>query len=247
MILEVFLVGGLLGVILLFFYKQAVAEFRILQTESFQKAIPLLQERCPIVVSTTNQPPNLWTQTDIKQRPSLANSAINGTTLQEALKQESFPLVPKTAETLAKATGFPVWIQAQVHPIWKESAWWTRVLSLRTEVAIGSQGLRKTFAYSTILFCTEGALQVSLLNESSDPYLPTKWLGKRLSTLTRDEAPLLANIQYVDVIVRPGTALILPPHWKVCWESVETPTPALAVWTEVHHPVSKLVRSAFYK
>ena len=40
MFLELLLVGALLGVILLFFYKQAVAEFRILQTESLDKVIP---------------------------------------------------------------------------------------------------------------------------------------------------------------------------------------------------------------
>lgn len=247
MFLELLLVGALLGVILLFFYKQAVAEFRILQTESLDKVIPLLHERCPIVVTSVPQPPELWTRKDIGQRPSLATSAVNGVLLKDALNQESFPLKPASAEILAKATGFPVWVQSKVVPIWKESAWWTRALSARTEVALGSQGLRKTFAYSTILFCTEGALQVSLLNESSDPYLPAKWLGKRLSKLTRDEAPLLANIQYVDVIVRPGTALVLPPHWKVCWESTEEPKPALAVWTELHHPVSKIVQNAFYR
>jgi len=247
MFLESLLVVFLLGVILLFFYKQAVAEFRILQTESFEKAIPLLHERCPIVVTPITMPSNLWTQKDISQRPSLANTAINGSTLAEALKQESFPLTPKTAETLATATSLPVWINASIIPVWKQASLWMRILWPRTQVAIGSQGLRKTFAYSTIIMCTEGTLQVSLLNESSDPYLPAQWLGKRLSKLTRDDAPLLANIQYIDVLVRPGTALILPAHWKVCWESIEEPKPALAVWTEIHHPISHLVQTAFYR
>lgn len=247
MVLEFLLVVFLLGVILAFFYKQAVAEFRILQTESLEKALPILHERCPIVVTPIHMPQDLWTQKDIEQRPTLAGKGVNGVTLREAMKQESFSLRPSTSELLATEIGLPVWVQKEVLPLWKESQWWTRILSPRVEVTIGAQGLRPTFAYTTILLCTEGALQVSLLNESSDAYLPKQWMGKRLSKLTRDEAPLLANIQYIDVIVRPGTALILPPHWKVCWENTETPVPALGVWIELHHPMSRLMRNAFYR
>jgi hypothetical protein len=247
MILEILLVVFLLAVILAFFYKQAVAEFRILQTESLEKAVPVLHERCPVIVTPTPMPQDLWTQKDIQQRPTLAGKGVNGITLAEAMKQESFHLKPSTAELLATEIGLPVWVQKTILPMWKESQWWTRILSPRTEVAIGAQGLRPTFAYTTILLCTEGALQVSLLNESSEAYLPKKWLGKRLSKLTRDEAPLLGNIQYIDVIVRPGTALLLPPHWKVCWENTESPTPALAAWIELHHPMSRLMRNSFYR
>lgn len=247
MILEFLLVVFLLGVILAFFYKQAVAEFRILQTESLEKALPVLHERCPVIVTPVPMPQDLWTQKDIQQRPTLAGKGVNGVTLRDAIKQDTFLLKPSTAELLATEIGLPVWVQKTILPLWKESQWWTRILSPRVEVAIGAQGLRPTFAYTTIVMCTEGALQVSLLNESSDAYLPKKWLGKRLSKLTRDEAPLLGNIQYIDVIVRPGTALVLPPHWKVCWENTETPTPALAVWIELHHPMSRLMRNSFYR
>jgi len=56
MILESFLVLGVIGIILIFFYKQAVKEFRILQTDSFEKAMTLLFERSPIVVLPFTQP-----------------------------------------------------------------------------------------------------------------------------------------------------------------------------------------------
>jgi hypothetical protein len=239
MILELLLVAGVLAVILLFFYKQAVNEFRISQTDSLEKAMPLLQERCPVVVLPAPQPQNLWTRTDIQQRPTLASTPINGKPLKDALAAASYPLKKATAEALAENVGLPVWIKQTLLPIYKDSSWWGPLATSRTEVTLGAQGLRQTYAYSTLLFATEGALAVSLLNETSDPYLPKQWLGKRLQKMTRDDAPLLAQIQYVDVIVRPGSALLIPPHWKVCWETYDSKESALAVWTEVHHPVSR--------
>jgi hypothetical protein len=242
MIFETLLVSGILVVILLFFYKQAVNEFRISQTDSLEKAMPLLQERCPIVVLPAPQPQNLWTRTDIQQRPTLASTPVNGKPLKDALTATAFPLKKVTAEALAEKVGLPVWVKQTLLPIYKDATWWGPLATARTEVTIGAQGLRQTYAYSTLLYATEGALAVSLLNETADPYLPKQWLGKRLRKMTRDDAPLLAQIQYVDVIVRPGSALLIPPHWKVCWETHEAKESALAVWTEVHHPVSRFAQ-----
>jgi hypothetical protein len=239
MIVETILVLGVLVLILLFFYKQAVNEFRISQTDSLEKAMPLLQERCPIVVLPVPQPQNLWTRSDIQQRPTLAATPINGKYLKDALAAPTFPLKKDTATSLAEKVGLPVWVKQTLLPIYKDATWWGPLATARTEVTIGAQGLRQTYAYSTILFVTEGALAVSLVNETSDPYLPKQWYGKRLSKLTRDDAPLLAQIQYIDVIVRPGSALLIPPHWKVCWETHESKDSALAVWLEIHHPVSR--------
>jgi hypothetical protein len=239
MIFETLLVSGVLALILLFFYKQAVNEFRISQTDSLEKAMALLQERCPIVLLPAPQPQNLWTRTDIQQRPTLASTPVNGKSLKDALTATSFPLKKSTAEALAEKVGLPVWVKQTLLPIYKDATWWGPLATARTEVTIGAQGLRQTYAYSTILYATDGALAVSLLNETADPYLPKQWLGKRLRKMTRDDAPLLAQIQYVDVIVRPGSALLIPPHWKVCWETHEAKESALAVWTEVHHPVSR--------
>jgi hypothetical protein len=242
MIFETLLVSGILVVILLFFYKQAVNEFRISQTDSLEKAMPILQERCPIVVLPAPTPQNLWTRADIQQRPTLASTPVNGKPLKDALTAVSYPLKKTVAESLAEKVGLPVWTKQTLLPIYKDAVWWGPLATARTEVTLGAQGLRQTYAYSTLLFATEGALAVSLLNETSDPYLPKQWLGKRLRKMTRDDAPLLAQIQYVDVIVRPGSALLIPPHWKVCWETYDSKESALAVWMEVHHPVSRFAQ-----
>ena len=244
MFLESFLILGVLGIILVFFYRQAIKEFRILQTEDLEKAQGLLHERSPIVVLPSPTPQQLWTRQDVQHRPTLGSQAFNGMALNDLLKQESVPLKADTGQLLADRIGLPVWVKQVLLPYFKQSQWWTSILWTKTEATIGAQGLRQTYAYSTLLMATEGALAVSLLNEGSDAYLPAQWHGKRVSKLTRDDAPLLGQIQYIDVILRPGSALLIPTHWKVCWENYEEPKPALAVWVEIHHPLSHFVASA---
>ena len=238
MIFELVIVLIVITIILFFFYKQAVKEFRILQTDSIDKVLPLLNERSPIVVYPSPQPMELWTQKDLNQRPALKKQ------VQSYITKKSSWLEPTKAQELAAQVGLPIWVNQTILPAFK-TLWWGPIITAQTKVAIGAQGLRPTFGYCTIIMATEGTLQVSLVNESADAYLPKQWLGKRLSKLTRDEAPLLAQIQFVDVIVRPGSALIVPPHWKVCWESKEGQT--LAVWIDIHHPVSFIAQQVFYR
>jgi hypothetical protein len=246
MILEVFLVLAVLGILTVLFYKQAVQEFRILQTESFEKAMPLLHERCPVVIMPAPEPKDLWTHTGIASRPTLLRSKFAGKMLGDALKRETVFFKPSMAEILATQTGIPVWAAKTLLPSYTRSVWWGPLFSCRSEVMIGAQGLRQTIAYSTIILATDGALSVSLVNQASDAYLPKKWQGKRLSKMTRDDAPLLKQIEYIDIVLRPGSALIVPPHWKVCWESHEKSAkePPLSAWIEIHHPVSRLAHSA---
>jgi hypothetical protein len=253
MIFEITLVTIVIVAILFFFYRQAVKEFRILQTDSIDKSILLLNERCPIVNYPFPEPINLWSMKDLQQRPLLKNQ------IQKYLTKESSWLDPLTSHSLANQVGLPIWVQQTILPAFK-NLWWGPLLWSQTKVAINAQGLRPTFGYCTIIIATEGVLHVSLLNESSDAYLPKQWLGKRLSKLTRDDAPLLGQIQFVDVIVRPGSALLVPPHWKVCWECEKTPittkttkitkttkTPTLALWIDIHHPVSFISQQVFYR
>jgi len=238
MIFEGTLILSVIFIILFFFYKQAVKEYRILQTDSFEKVLPLVNERSPIVVHPAPIT-ELWTQKDLTQRPQLKKE------VEPFLKKISF-FEPSFGQALATKIGFPIWVnQTILAPL--KNLWWGPLLWSQTRATIGPQGLRPTFGFCTIILATEGALQVSLLNESSDPYLPVKWLGKRLTKLTRDEAPLLKQIKFVDVIVRTGSALVVPPHWKVCWENYEKPTPFLGVWIDIHHPISFIAQQVFYR
>ena len=107
---------------------------------------------------------------------------------------------------------------------------------------MGIQGLQKTHGVATFLIATEGTAVVTLLNEQADPYLPQFWRNKRLSTMTRDDAPLIGQIQCIDVILRPGSCLVLPPHWRYCVEEkAEDIRPVCLLKVVVQHPISRFV------
>jgi hypothetical protein len=239
MLFVIVLVLVTITTILFFFYKQAIKEFRILQTNSLEKVLHLMQERCPLVLHPSPTPMNLWTQKDIEQRPILKQR------VEKYLNKSSTWIEPKEANEIATQVGLPIWVNQNILPPLK-NIWWGQLLWTQTKITVGAQGLRPTFGFITIIMATEGALQVSLLNESSDPYLPKQWLGKRLSKLTKDDAPLLNQIQYVDVILRHGSALLVPPHWKICWENLDTKS-SLGLWIDIHHPISFIAQQAFYR
>lgn len=256
MLLESILIFFVILLIFVFFYKQSNHDFNILQVESLSKAISILGERSPTVIYPFDVHIALWTRKDLLKRPSIMEFPLQNTTLDALLHgtpaEEQIILSRTEAETLADTVGIQLIVQNDIFQTFRDTFWWSPLLSLRTEALIGAQGLRKTYAYSTLICPTEGSILVSLLNGASEQYLPPMWEGKRLKTMTRDQAPHLEKIQYVDVIVRPGSLLMVPPHWKICWEAYETPENGLSSLTtfiEIHHPVSRLVErtNAFHK
>lgn len=251
MFLETILLALIMLIILVFLYRQAVDEFQILQTDSFPKVPTLLQERLPIVVHPFSPPENLWSRAVIQQRPNISKIRVGkekdqrlGPMLKEG-KPFSLvqPDVPAGRE-LATQLGMDVWIQRHLLPHFHNATFWGFLLKSSTVCFVGPQGLRPTTAYASLLFPTEGTLRVSLLHESSDAYLPPRWRGRQLDSMTRDDSPLIHEIQTVEVIVRTGSALIIPPHWRLCWTddlAKDIPTPSLSVLAEFHHPVSRFV------
>lgn len=238
MFFEILLCCLLLLTIFVFFYRQAVHEFTILQVDSLEKAFASLSDLSPIVVYPYETNLSVWTRKALKQQPALYK------TLEASLEEkESVPMSSGDATQLAERVGLDVLTKKSLLEPFRESkklgfAYWTK-----TEALIGAQGLRPTYAYTTFLQCSEGALSVQLVTEASDEFFPPDWRGKRLAKLTRDEAPLVGQIQFVDVILRPGSLLCIPPHWRVSYETkVEEGEKgsALAVWTELHHPMSAL-------
>ncbi len=250
MLLEGLLFGVLVLVILVFFYKQAKTDFEITQIDSLDKLPKLLTERNPIVLQPFDVPKQLWTHEDIKQRSVLGSSMIP--TLNIPVRNAmNFPNASiswsqQYASDMAEKTGLPVWAEQVLRTSLQSKLLFSPLYSFHTEVYLGAQGLQKTFGVATFFVCTEGTAVATILNEASDPYLPPNWKGKRLSKLTRNEAPLIGQIQCIDVVLRPGSALILPPHWKLCMEQQDDSTkPVCLVKITMHHPISKLVEKAW--
>jgi hypothetical protein len=238
MVLELFLVLILCITILVFFYKQAVTEFRLSQISEFSKVPTLLQEKIPIVVQPFAIPYHLWTIREIMERQTLGNIIVPEYQMSlgqiAEVKNAISPWSSEFANGVAITTGLPVWAEQILKPLFA-----LPIYSYRTEAYLGPQGLQKTFGIMTLLAVTDGQASVTLLNEQSDPYLPPKWKGKLMSSLTRDEAPLISQIQCIDVILRPGSCLIVPPHWKYCLEDKEDTSCSLKI--VVHHPISLMM------
>lgn len=257
MFLETLLLSLIILIILVFLYRQAVHEFQILQTDTFEKVPALLSEKLPIVVHPFTPPENLWTRAVIHQRPKIAKIQVGkkpNERLGPLLKEgKPFSLIQSDSQSrdLATQLGMDIWVQRNLLPHFHHAHHWGFLLKSSPMCFVGPQGLRPTTAYATLLFPTEGTLRVSLINESSDTYLPAVWRNKQLSTLTRDDSPLIHEIQTVEVVVRTGSALLIPPHWRLCWtddiaskdktQSTSPSSPTLSTYVEFQHPVSAFV------
>ncbi len=149
--LEIVLILLVLFLILTFFYKQAVCEFRINQMEWSQKGelTSLLSEKVPLVVRSLPSA-TFWTRDDVLARPCFQNIPIfRETTLVDwittANADSVCPWKYPQAETVAQASGIQVWAQkwvnpAVIHPLLK---WW---MTPRYHCRADIMGLRKTFA-----------------------------------------------------------------------------------------------------
>ena len=96
-------------------------------------------------------------------------------------------------------------------------------------------------ALYTCLIPTEGSYVVSLLSKSSEPFLPSTWENRYVTSLTSDDTPLVADLKYMDIVLNPGKALCIPAHMIF---SVEPKGPfCSAAIIEYHEPISLLAKS----
>jgi hypothetical protein len=240
--IEIFMIFAFLFLVAVFFYKQALEQFDVLQIESTQlDQLPkLLQEKSFLVIRSlpTIQ---LWTSHTVKEIPRIQNAPYGSAKLLEIAEGKSVPLpanYPSTSEKIAEQVGVHTWIETTWLPKIMDTSWLQWLFSSRTEVAVGNKGLRKSVAYSTMILPTENDVIVSVMPESSETYLPKAWNGKLFSKIKRAEAPLIGEVKYLDIKVRKGSALFVPPHWLVNIQQDGDKIPWF-LWAEFHHPMSK--------
>ena len=75
--IEIILIISVIFLILIFFYKQAICEFRINQIEWAQKEqiTELISEKVPVVIRTIPSAA-FWTHRDVKERSCFTNLSI---------------------------------------------------------------------------------------------------------------------------------------------------------------------------
>ena len=219
-----FILGIVFFIIYLFFYEQAASEYRINQVSYASYVNKLLLEQEPIVITETPMCP-IWTIEDVKQR---------GLHLRK--KPINFKDRPPTLEdsrSLGLNIGAEVWLEKLLH-----ANTLSKFSMKEIRATWGRRGLQPIHSWTAIIL-TEGVATVSLLHRKTDKFLPATWRGLHPGELTLAHTPFLDDVKFIDIIVRAGTILLVPPHWRTSIEPTEGT--GLSLEVTFHHPMSLLM------
>lgn len=255
MLIELLVCFSLIFIITALFYKQRRSDFSILQLEAEQinaQLTDLLEEQQPLVIRGV-QPPKGLNRESLQKIHRLAEYPVGGLSLITVLKNPG---------ALATAAGKPVFSQEDAAtfadelsiPVWARREWLPRLSqsttlgvaigTVRAECILGGIGLFRTSALTTCIFPTEGKYHVSILLKDSEAYLPIEWNYRYPSTFTVNDTPLVADLKYLDVVLRPGTALLVPAHTIMSLQPAPDSDPfQAAALIEYHEPISLLAKT----
>jgi len=247
MILEALFLLALSLAVLILFYRQAIEQFNILQIEGSQiSELPkLFGERTPVVLRDIGTPrlfvPEMLKTNKRLQQFPIANNQTLGQYLEKPTQQVRLP--KKAATLLAKESGLSVWADHTWLPRVVQYSWLQPVHTLSTEAFLGEAGLRKTTGLTTVLYPTSGSLDVTLLTEQQEKCLPSSWRGRFPETFTLQDTPLVGEIKYITIKVRPGNVLCIPTHWFYSVRLVDPKQPCLWARMTLDNPVSWIASS----
>jgi hypothetical protein len=247
MILEPIIILVVLFFIAVLFYKQGNEQFEILQLEAerISELPTLYADKAPIVVSDFKLPA-LGTQEELQKRPHILQMSVAPNLSLKALlgseaSLKAYTFKKPTAEFLAKETGLAIWFEHHLYTTLLPSPYTQWLYTSKTSLWPHHCGLFKTTAVQTLIMPTQGTLHVSLLLQKALPYLPKRWEGRAFHSLTPQDTPLLNQIQFIEIKLRPGNLLLLPPHLIV--DINTAPDSSVSGWSfiaEIHHPISRL-------
>jgi len=245
----------LLFLITYLFYKHRRSELEILQLENEQiseQLSDLLEELQPIVVRGITPPRGLTSESLLKI-PRLGSFSVGGQPLSDILKRPHMlfdaagaPTISQTGrEQLAKELAIPIWADHIWLPVFAQSTWLGVAIGcMRAEAHIGGLGMSRTTAKYTCIMPTEGKYTLSILSKDSESFLPTNWQYRYISSLTLNDTPLVADLKFIDIVLRPGTTVCLPPHCIVSIEPIKESSELFTFATiEYHEPITLLVKS----
>ena len=250
--LAILFIITLMFLISVIFYKQRRDSMEILQAEESQidKLSELLEEEQPLIIRGISPPKGL-TRESLSKIPRLATFSVGGQPLEDVLSTPAIlasangvpSLSKERREILANELSIKVWADHLWLPRFSSTTWlgWG-VGCIYTEAVLGGIGMFKTTAKYTALMPTEGIYHISILSRESERFLPTNWKYKYPGSLTLNDTPLVADLKYTDIVLRPGTLLCLPPHITVSMEPKENDFAAMAI-VEYHEPITLLAKS----
>ena len=247
------MIEWLVGIAVLFFlgavfYKQSIQEFRLNQIEWDQRHSidGLFDERVPLVVRGIPVCP-VWTQEDIMVRDFYGQERAPGdkrTIRDIVLSTDAVPAAwsPAFRRHLFGSSGAELWFDGSWAPVVAgQRGWLAKLLPVVGECYFGARGLSQVRANWQLIVPTEGAIVVSIMTSKYSKFLPARWQGMFLNQMSKKTVPFVDELKYVDIIVRPGTALWIPAHWFVSWSAKDEGMQPLVVTVNLHNPISYLV------
>ena len=258
MILEIFIILCTLFFVSVWLYKQRRENIELLQLEFSNSAASLhdlVEEQQPIILRGVPIPPSL-TQERLAQiprlnsfplrgsqgSPTLADYRANPAAVLPGEQTYGIPLLSReAARTLAKELALDTWANYTLRDVLGDfMGLLAPMYSVRTSVTLGGIGLRRPAAIYTLIMPIEGTYIISLVNQRSEAFLPTHWKYRYTQSLTVNDTPLVGEIQFIDVVVRPGTMVAIPKHCLMSMQPKEAGKFNSAIVVELHSPVSAL-------
>ena len=222
--------------IFVWYYTQSVSEYSLSQIKESQISTQLLsvwEEKKPVVVSEVKSR-NIWVADGLRQTRFWGAQPI-----WESYESDPTKLVVQNKAqqiTWSEILGISQIEKDKVLRWFNFSPW---LFYTKTEAHIGAEGLRQTYGVATTFASTDGEARCILLHNAQKARLPPGWKGLRWKDATVVHHPLWTQVQFIEIILRPGTVLIVPPHWVVAIEPLDINKPIWWVRTDVHHLVSE--------
>jgi len=231
--IEILLLIAFMFLIYAFFYKQTVNEYSINQIDfsKLDKLEELLYDKLPIVIREFPVPQCVSKEGILSNR-QLVN--ILGNYLE---KQD--PNLPKTKDFesyMASEVGFHVYGEHVLFPRFHTNITSEFITTFKTRLCFGSKNLQYVNAIYTVIMVINGNYTCSLINNEYFKGIHEGW-----KTCARPEEikNSRTQIQYMDIILKPNTVLVLPAHWLYLMKE-EVPYSYYAQF-EYHEPISLLM------
>lgn len=249
MILELIIALILVLAVSVFFYRSSSEEFQILQREYIPNTPwdDLLNEQLPVVIR--NLPKSMqggWSEsrTLAKRWPvtlfdvdnqqyykTTWDAYIHEQTIEQPVNMNEIAEILKLDETARnwRLDGFNKWY-------WLPTSMPNPIVAQPSYV----HGVQKSLAEAKLIVNTDGGpLRIWLAHGGAIPPAVIPLLkGKNPWIQTTDDIPWITEVKYIELILRPGNALLLPRHWYYAIISEE-----MATWyweAEFHSPISRL-------
>ena len=216
--LEILFLLLLAAVIATFLWYRSFQEFTILQQE-YSPTLVMPDERVPIIIRfIPEQYKTMWLSVLAKQ--SMLPVLLRDNTRSILKEYASSP----SKSIYHRLTASELAAKFHIHSKFKDTMtflmkwWYLPVSPVLTPASLwilpkdSCLGLKRSLAERTVLTTHEGKVTVWLCRETVDMKDILTILDKDPWTLSVKETPFINELQYVEVILRAGNSLVLPPR-----------------------------------